>query len=184
MTDARLAASPAIQTLDRIDRWITRIGLTGAFIFLPCLIFVRVFEIYTRNIVNQPSSLYTALEREVFVVFIFLTFGAAYVSDGHVRVDVLRGQLSPRLKAWIEVIGAILLVAPLTAIVIWFGLDMVASAVKHGERAAIFFGAPMRWLVLATLPFGVAVYAAAVFSRMTRNILYLRGAAPIPELLK
>lgn len=170
--------------LDQIDRWILRISLIGAFIFLPLLIFVRVFEIYTRNIINQPSSLYNAMEREVFVVFIFLTFGAAYVSDGHVRVDVLRGRFSPRVKAWIETLGAIFLVLPLTAIVFWFGWDMVASALKHGERSAIFFGASMRWFILATLPFGVALYAAAVLSRMTRNILYLKGAIAMPEMLK
>lgn len=170
--------------LDRFDRWIQRIGLIGAFIFLPLLIFVRVFEIYTRNIIEEPSSLYNAMEREVFVVFIFLTFGAAYVSDGHVRVDVLRGRFSPRAKARIEILGAILLVLPLTAIVFWFGWDMVASAVKHGERSAIFFGASMRWFILATLPFGVALYAAAVLSRMTRNIFFLRGAIPMPEMLK
>ena len=170
--------------LDQIDRWIRRISLIGAFIFLPLLIFVRVFEIYTRNIINQPSSLYNAMEREVFVVFIFLTFGAAYVSDGHVRVDVLRGRFSPRVKAWIETLGAIFLVLPLTAIVFWFGWDMVASALKHGERSAIFFGASMRWFILATLPFGVALYAAAVLSRMTRNILYLKGAIAMPEMLK
>lgn len=170
--------------LDRIDRWIQRIGLIGAFVFLPLLIFVRVFEIYTRNIINQPSSLYNAMEREVFVVFIFLTFGAAYVSDGHVRVDVLRGRFSPRAKAWIEVMGAILLVLPLTAIVFWFGWDMVASAVRHSEKSAIFFGASMRWFILATLPFGVALYAAAVLSRMTRNILYLRGAIAMPGMLR
>ena len=170
--------------LDQIDRWILRISLIGAFIFLPLLIFVRVFEIYTRNIINQPSSLYNAMEREVFVVFIFLTFGAAYVSDGHVRVDVLRGRFSPRGKAWIETLGAIFLVLPLTAIVFWFGWDMVASAIKHGERSAIFFGASMRWFILATLPFGVALYAAAVLSRMTRNILYLKGAIAMPEMLK
>jgi TRAP-type mannitol/chloroaromatic compound transport system permease small subunit len=170
--------------LDQIDRWIRRISLIGAFIFLPLLIFVRVFEIYTRNIINQPSSLYNAMEREVFVVFIFLTFGAAYVSDGHVRVDVLRGRFSPRVKAWIETLGAIFLVLPLTAIVFWFGWDMVASAIKHGERSAIFFGASMRWFILATLPFGVALYAAAVLSRMTRNILYLKGAIAMPEMLK
>ena len=170
--------------LDRFDRWIQRIGLVGAFIFLPLLIFVRVFEIYTRNIINQPSSLYNAMEREVFVVFIFLTFGAAYVSDHHVRVDVLRARFSTRAKAWIETLGAIILVLPLTAIVFWFGWDMVASAVRHGERSAIFFGASMRWFILATLPFGVALYAAAVLSRMARNILYLRGAIPAPELLK
>lgn len=170
--------------LDRFDRWIQRIGLIGAFIFLPLLIFVRVFEIYTRNIIEEPSSLYNAMEREVFVVFIFLTFGAAYVSDGHVRVDVLRGRFSPRAKARIEILGAILLVLPLTAIVFWFGWDMVASAVKHGERSAIFFGASMRWFILATLPFGVALYAAAVLSRMTRNIFFLRGAIPMPEMLR
>ena len=170
--------------LDQIDRWVRRISLIGAFIFLPLLIFVRVFEIYTRNIINQPSSLYNAMEREVFVVFIFLTFGAAYVSDGHVRVDVLRGRFSPRVKAWIETLGAIFLVLPLTAIVFWFGWDMVASAIKHGERSAIFFGASMRWFILATLPFGVALYAAAVLSRMTRNILYLKGAIAMPEMLK
>ncbi len=172
------------EKLDWIDRWILRLGLIGAFVFLPLLIFVRVFEIYTRNIINQPSSLYNAMEREVFVVFIFLTFGAAYVSDGHVRVDVLRGRFSPRAKAWIEIIGALLLALPLTAIVFWFGWDMIASAIKHGERSAIFFGASMRWFILATLPFGVALYAAAVLSRMTRNVLYLKGAITLPELLK
>lgn len=170
--------------LDRIDQWIQRIGLIGAFVFLPLLIFVRVFEIYTRNIINEPSSLYNAMEREVFVIFIFLTFGAAYVSDGHVRVDVLRGRFSARAKAWIEVLGAVILVLPLTAIVFWFGWDMVASAVKHGERSAIFFGASMRWFILATLPFGVALYAAAVISRMTRNMLFLKGAITAPDLLR
>src|SRR5947208_12015771 len=41
---------------------------------------------------------------------------------GHVRVDVFYASASPRVKAWVDLICALLLLLPFSVAVIWFSL--------------------------------------------------------------
>src|SRR3954452_15782641 len=44
---------------------------------------------------------------------------------GHVRVDVFYANASPRAKAWIDLLGALLLLVPFTLAIVYFSLPYV-----------------------------------------------------------
>lgn len=151
-------------------------------LLLPALISIRVFEIYTRVNLNRPGSLFNNMESELFLVFIFLSIGAAYLNDAHVRVDILSARFSPRLRAQIELLGAIFFVLPITVIVLWYGFDMVWSAHADGETAAIALGAPVRWVIVAAVPIGIGLFAVGVLVRTIRLLNNLsRGETGEPN---
>lgn len=159
--------------LRRTEVFIQRLSLVSAILLLPALIFIRVFEIYTRVNLNRPGSLFNNMESELFLIFIFLSIGAAYLNDAHVRVDILSARFSPRFKAQIELLGAVLFVLPITAIVLWYGVGMVWSAHADGETAAIALGAPVRWMIVAAVPIGIGLFALGVLARAIRLLKHL-----------
>ena len=167
--------------LIQIEQAVRRIGLASAMVLLPALIVVRLFEVYTRAWLNQPGSLFNAMEREIFLLLVLLTIGAAYVSGSHVRVDVLRERFSPRVRSAIELLGGLLFVLPFGAVVMWYGTDMVMTTLQAGERAAVLLGAPMRWLLVAAIPFGIELFLVAVLTRMARHLFFLTGDLPDPD---
>lgn len=167
--------------VDRIERVIRLVGITAAVLLLPSLAAVRITEILTRNILNAPTSLFNAIERELFILLIFLIVGWAYSDGAHVRVDIFRPAMSPRRRAWIELTAILALLLPLAAIVVIHGGHLALSAWDHGERAAIFLGAPARWVIVGSLPFGIALLALAGICRAIRTVLFLRAVGPDPE---
>jgi len=161
-----------------VERWVHRIGLWTAIILIPLLIGVRIVEMVTRKL-NTPSSLFNAMEAELFLLFAFLTIGAAYVSNAHVKVDILHERFSPQAKAWVDVLGALFFVLPFALIILWFGYDMVRLAFEAGERSALGLGRPLRWIIVAATPAGIGLFLLAVLCRMARQVLFLTGRGPI-----
>ncbi|MGB7306138.1 MAG: TRAP transporter small permease subunit [Burkholderiaceae bacterium] len=149
----------------KIEKAIQWLGLASALLLLPALILTRVIEIYTRVNLGKPGSLFNNMESELFLVFIFLSIGAAYLNNAHVRVDILSVRFSRRVNAMIELVGAVFFVLPLATIAIWYGLDMTWSALDDGETAAIAFGAPARWVIVAAVPIGIGLFALSVLAR-------------------
>ena len=167
--------------IDRTEFAIRLIGVTAAAVLLPLLMIVRVLEISLRTFVSVPTSLYNAMERELFVLLIFLIIGWAYLVGAHVRVDILRPAISARRRAWIECAGIVFFLLPLVVITMVYGVHPAISAFDHGERSAVFFGAPLRWVIVGALPFGIGLLGLAGICRLVRSIAFLRGRGPDPE---
>lgn len=167
------------------ERLIALTAVAVATILLPFMIGVRVWEIYTRNVLNQPSALYGYMEKEAFLIFVFLALGYAYCRDGHVRVDVLRDRLSPKARAAIELLGAAFLILPFCLIVVTYGIERVASIAGLGMKSALAQGLPWAWVIQAALPLGVALFGLAAVIAMIRNARFLfagiGGPAPDPR---
>lgn len=161
-------------TLSAIEKTIARLGFLFALILIPALIIVRMFEIVTRSM-NIPSSIFNAMESELFLLFAFLIIGAAYVSDSHVRVDIVHARFSPRRKAVVELFGIIFFVLPFAAIVLWFGSVSVGLVWEAGERTAIGLGTATRWVVVAATPVGIGLFTLAALCRAARSISVLAG---------
>jgi TRAP-type mannitol/chloroaromatic compound transport system permease small subunit len=173
-TPAAPSPAPPSGLLERTERSIRLVGLASALILIPLMIVVRVTEIATRPW-NLAGSLFNAMEGELFLMFAFLTIGAAYVADAHVRVDVMADRFSPRMKAWIELIGLAVFVLPFAVIVLQQGAIRAALSFEDGERMALTFGAATRWVMFACVPLGVAFFTLAALCRAARALRVLRG---------
>ncbi len=164
-----------LQSLHRvalgIETFARRVGLVAACVLLPLLVLGRCWEIVSRNVFESAtSSFFNSMESEFFMLFVFLSIATGYVGDAHVRVDIFRAGFSARVKWWIELAAAVLFVIPFTLIVIWYGYDLVLSAYQHGERSAAALGAPLRWLLLSSVPFGITLFTLAMLARLVRGV--------------
>ncbi len=56
--------------------------------------------------------------------------GAAYGvrEDVHVRVDILYGKVSARMRGWIDLLGSVLFMLPFSALMIWVSIPTVRNS--------------------------------------------------------
>ncbi len=92
-------------------------------------------------------------ESILYINALIVSLGAAYTlkQDAHVRVDVVYGTLSPRRKAWINLLGTALLLLPALSYIIWISWDYVALSWQIRERSAESSGLPYIYLLKSSL---------------------------------
>ena len=166
-----------------IERMVAFVGIAAAVILLPLLIGVRGYEIVMRKLFNAPSAFLQAIEWEAFTLLVLLSLGHAYLRDAHVRVDILRDRLRPATKAVIELVGYVVFILPFALIVIVAGTEYAADAYRDGERSALAYGRPWRWLIKGALAFGVGLFLLAATSAAIRNLrfLFCGTGGPAPD---
>ncbi|WP_198378516.1 TRAP transporter small permease subunit [Neoroseomonas rubea] len=105
--------------------------------------------------------------------------GAAYTlkRNEHVRVDLVYGSVSQRLRLWIDVFGIILFLLPGMVLLAWMTWPFFLDAwVRHeGSPNA---GGLLRWPVKLLMPVGFALVALQGLSELIKRIAALRGLGP------
>ena len=102
-----------------------------------------------------------------------LAAGWVLLVEGHVRVDVLYGHLSPRGRAWIDVCGALGLLIPFALTVAWLAIPYVARSAAVLERSRDPGGLPAVYALKAMI-----VVFALLFA-LQGLALALRAAATL-----
>jgi TRAP-type mannitol/chloroaromatic compound transport system permease small subunit len=105
--------------------------------------------------------------------------GAAYAlrRDGHVRVDIFYQRMTRRGRAWVDLLGTLLLLFPVCAFIAWVGWEYVLESwqVMEGSREA--GGLPGVYLLktlMLLMPVLVMLQGLAI---AVRNGLFLAGVA-------
>ncbi len=101
--------------------------------------------------------------------------GAAWAlaEDAHVRVDVLYARLSPRRRAFVDLVGTLGLLLPFCALLLWASWPAVVESVAIRE-AALDAGGLARWPVKLLVPLGVVLLALQGVAQAVRAAAALR----------
>jgi len=161
-----------------LDRVITRIGKVAAWAGLG-LITVTVFDVITRRFFVLGSTKLQELEWHFHVVLFALCLGYAYMKDAHVRIDLVRENLSERTQWWLELAGCLLFLLPYCALIIWFGIDFTHRSFANHEISASATGLTHRWIIKSMIPIGFSILALSGIAIVLRKIVELFGP---PEL--
>jgi len=158
-----------------IDGWLIRIGKTLSWIWL-ILLGVIMLNVVMRYLFSEGRIELEELQWHLYSVGFLVGMSYAYQADAHVRVDVLHERLRPRLKAWIELYGTLLLLIPFIVLVVGYGIPFMSSSFAVSEVSSSPGGLPYRWLIKGALPFGFALLALAVLARLSRvwSFLFLQ----------
>ena len=110
--------------------------------------------------------------------FVFL-IGAAYTlqKDDHVRVDIFYREMSETRRALVDALGAVILLLPFCAFVIWSSWDYVMSSWRIGEGSREAGGLPYPFTpLLKSAILGMAgLVACAGLAQLLRSVLVLTG---------
>ncbi len=120
--------------------------LTIGMMALTCLIVLMRYGFNAGSIALQESVLY--LHALVFML------GAAYTfkSDEHVRVDVFYRGFSAKKKAWVNLIGAIIFLLPVTLYTTYLSYDYVSASWRVLETSPEPGGLPFIYLLKTLIP--------------------------------
>ena len=138
----------------KLELLVRFVGVAACWIFIPGQILVSIFHIFGRQLFKFSGTPLQELEWHFFVALIFLTFGLAYLSDRHVRIDVLREKSSAPTRSAIEIAGFFLSPLPFCMVTIYFGADYAWQAFEIGERSRAALGLPSRWIIKSVVPLG------------------------------
>src|ERR1700712_1360949 len=119
--------SRTIALADRIDRLNAAIGRSVAWL---CLLVVLVqFAVVLMRYAFGIGSIWLT-ETVIYGHATLFMLAAAWTlrEGGHVRVDVFYADAAPRTRALIDLCGALLLLLPFMAVLLWFAVPYVARS--------------------------------------------------------
>ncbi|MGV3656010.1 MAG: TRAP transporter small permease subunit [Noviherbaspirillum sp.] len=161
---------------DRIGRW-------ASWAFLA-LVIVIMFDVIGRHFFSIGSSKLQELEWHLHTVLFMFCLGFGYMSDSHVRIDIVRERLGPKTQCWIEIIGCVLFLIPFTLVVLYYGLELTERSWDKGEISSSAAGLPYRWLIKSAIPIGMFFLLLAAISILLRRIVMLVRPDLCPPVLK
>lgn len=128
----------------------------------------------SRYAFDLSSNAWLELQWYMFAGMVML--GAPFVlnANGHVRVDILYGQASPRTRVWIDLLGLILFLQPVMIALMVMSWPYFVESFVHGETSGNA-GGLLRWPVKLIIPFGFALMVLQGLSEIVKRVAFLRG---------
>ena len=159
--------SRILHFVDLLSKWI---GKASAFLVLA-LSFVVGYEVVARYIFNSPTIWAHELSAMIFGAYIIL--GGAYIlsTNGHVNMDLIYGCLSPRKKAFIDII-TVWFFALFCVALVWKGGDTAWYSLKTGEQARTTWGPPL-YPIKLVLPIGASLLLLQGIAKFVRDAITL-----------
>jgi len=163
--------------IDQLSEWTGRAiaWLTLGMVLVTFAVVLLRYLFNTGWIAMQESITY--MHALVFML------GAAYTlsHDGHVRVDIFYQKFGPKGRAWVDLLGTLLLLLPVTVFIAWVSWEYVAASweLKEGSREA--GGLPWVYLLKTAIPLMAVLMLLQGVSLALRAVLVLQGhteAAP------
>jgi TRAP-type mannitol/chloroaromatic compound transport system permease small subunit len=120
------------------------------------------------------------LETQWYLFAVIVLFGASKTLrlNGHVRVDLLYGLLTPRGQVWLDLVCLALFLLPATVLLAGMSWTVFAESWRIGEVSSNA-GGLVRWPVKLVLPLGFGLLALQGLAEMARRVAMLSGAIPL-----
>jgi len=149
--------------------------LTLAMVLTTFSIVILRYGFSTGWIAMQESVVYM----HALVFLIGIPYTLKY--DGHVRVDIFYSKMSPRNKAWVNLLGTIFLLFPVTIFIAWSSWDFVAASWSMGEESGEAGGLPGVYLLKSCILIMTLLLLIQGTSQFLLNLNYLTSPADTQE---
>ncbi len=140
------------------------------------LVAVVCFDVATRYLFNFTLVAVQEAQWHVFGTLFLLGASFTLKHDRHVRVDVLYTNFSPRLKAWVNLLGTVLFLVPFCLLGIKLGWDYTQASLAASEGSPNPGGLPARYALKAMIPLGFFLLLIQGLAGAARSASVLTGA--------
>lgn len=157
-----------------IDWLNTRVGLGVRWLLLGMLA-VQFAVVLLRYVFGTS---FIALQEAVIYLHatvIMLSGGYTLLADGHVRVDIFYAEASPRRKAWVNLLGSVLLLMPACTVLLAFTWRFVARSWQILEGPISVGGIPAVFYLKTLIPLFAGLLLLQGLSLAIHSLAELRG---------
>ena len=160
-------------TVGAVDRLNEAVGRAVSWLNTALVVLIG-YDVLMRYVFNQSRVGVVEAEWHLFALVFLLGAGYAYKHDRHVRVDVFYVRLSPRARAWVNLVGIVLLLLPFCWVAVRAGVRFAFNSYQIGESSPDPGGLPYRYLIKAAIPLGFLLLGLQGVAEAARAWLFIR----------
>jgi TRAP-type mannitol/chloroaromatic compound transport system permease small subunit len=132
---------------------------------------------------NVGSNAWLEIQWYLNSAVFLLVAGYTLRRNEHVRIDVINGRLPPRVQAWIDILGGLLMLLPAALIIGWYSWPSLVNSWEIQEYSSDP-GGLIRWPVRLLIPVAFALLALQGVSEVIKRVGFLKGLVPAKEFEK
>lgn len=171
-----------MQFLLRVSRAIDflneKVGQTVYWLVLAAVL-VSAFNAVMRYTIDYSSNGWLEIQWYLYSGFFMIGAGYTLLRNEHVRIDIIGSRLSPRTRAWIDVLGGIFFLLPMALIIMSLAWPVFTESYMLHETSPNA-GGLLRWPVKLMMPVGFFLLALQGVSEIIKRIAFLMGLIPDP----
>ena len=174
-----------LRVLLRLSRTIDALNdLIGRSVYWLILVAVLVssFNAMIRYAFDISSNAWLELQWYLFSAVFLLCAGYTLGRNEHVRIDIIAGRMSRRTQAWIDLLGGLFFLLPMSLMIMWLSWPVFIESYTRHEFSADA-GGLLRWPARLLVPVGFLLLSLQGISEVIKRIAFLRGLIPEPAPL-
>ena len=161
-----------------IDFLNERIGTTVYWLVLAAVL-VSSGNAVVRYLFNYSSNGWLELQWYLYTGFFLIGAGYTLLRNEHVRIDIIYSRLSPRTRAWIDLLGGIFFLLPMALIIMTLAWPVFTESFALTEYSPNA-GGLLRWPVKLMMPVGFFLLVIQGVSEIIKRAAFLMGRIPDP----
>jgi TRAP-type mannitol/chloroaromatic compound transport system permease small subunit len=166
--------------LNKIEKIIGRIidGVGSVLAVLLLLMVLNVaYDVLMRYLFRSSSVGMQEMEWHIFSIIILFGVGVALRHEAHVRVDFLYDKMRPKSKAYVNIVGTLLFLIPLSLLILGGSFDFVMDAYSSHEISEDPGGLPYRWIIKSMIPLAMGFLLLSATNYILQNIKKIRSVS-------
>ncbi len=156
-----------------IDALNERIGLTISWALLVAVL-ICAGNALVRYTLNTSSNAWLEIQWYLFGAIFLLAASYTLKRNEHVRIDVVTGRFSKRTQVWIDIIGFVCFMLPVTVLILVFAWPYAMESIRNQEVSSNA-GGLIVWPAKALIPLGFLLLALQGVSELIKRIGFLQG---------
>jgi TRAP-type mannitol/chloroaromatic compound transport system permease small subunit len=157
-----------------IDRFQDALGRALAWLMLAMVLTV-FFDVVSRYALSRTYVFTQELEWYIFAVTYLMAGGYVMLWDEHVRVDIMYSRLTPRKKAWVDLILLFVFFFPSALLVIYTTWPFFRNAWMVYEGSPDPGGIPARWALKGVIIVAFVIMAIQGVSEAIKRLYWAMG---------
>ncbi|HOB44728.1 MAG TPA: TRAP transporter small permease subunit [Zoogloea sp.] len=162
-----------------IDALTERVGKATIWLVLIVTL-ISAVNAFVRYAVNYSSNGLLEIQWYLFSAIFLLSAGYTLMRNEHVRIDVVSGHFSPRVLAWIDIVGTLFFLAPMAIAVLYLSWPIFVNSYLNNEYSSNA-GGLIIWPVRGLVPVGFALLIVQGVSELIKRIAFLKGLIDDPN---
>lgn len=163
---------------DLIDRLNT---MAGKIVMWGVLVSVLISSANAtiRYVFDTSSNAWLEMQWYLFAAVFLLCAPYTLLRNEHIRIDVLNSHLSRKAQLWIDILGGLFFLLPMSILIMVLAWPMFADSYAIQEMSTNA-GGLIRWPVKLILPVAFLLLTLQGLSEVVKKIAILNGHLPDP----
>jgi TRAP-type mannitol/chloroaromatic compound transport system permease small subunit len=157
-----------VKIIDSTNYWVAK---TVGWLILVITVFLAI-EVILRYVFNNPTDWIEESMQYVFGGYCILAGGYTLLEKTHVNVDILQKRLSPRSRAVLDLITALIFFI-FVGVLLWKGGETAWWSISHKQRSGSVWHGPM-YYTMAMLPLGAFLLLIQGIAKFIRDFYFAK----------